>query len=294
MLKSTFQFLFFVIFFTVIYSSCEVLDKQEDIPSYIQIDTLVYQGITPNGFSCAYVYVNYKLIGVFEIPRTIPVLASGDSRILVRPGIDLNGYTYDRTFYELSRGYETRLTLEPSKVSVLTPTCFDSENVETAWLENFENSAITLQAADTVTPQITVRRQQRPGHNGFVGTMQITPHDTLSETFDYQYFDSIPIYFQSVPGYLEFSYQCNETIEVRLKAFVVSSGQYHDKTVLIAYKSPDEWKRIFIDFSTIVNDFGSGVFYKPYFRIRRFENTNTQDTITVNVDDIRIVYQKRN
>jgi hypothetical protein len=137
MLKSTLKVILIATFIPFLFSSCEVLDKKEQIPSYIQIDTLIYHGITPTGFTCAYVYVDYKLIGVFEIPRVVPVLASGDSRILIRPGIDLNGYTYDRTYYELSRGYETRLTLEPSKVTTITPTARDLESVETAWLENF-------------------------------------------------------------------------------------------------------------------------------------------------------------
>jgi hypothetical protein len=293
MQKSILTFATALIFAVFLFTHCERFDKKEEIPSYIQIDTLIYQGINPTGFSCAYVYVDYKLVGVFEIPRVIPVLASGDSRITIRPGIDRNGYTYDRTFYELSKGYETRLTLEPSKITTITPTAQDLESVETVWLENFENSAISLMAADTLTPQIRIQRHQRPGHNGFVGTIQINPADTLTEKFDYQYFDSLPIYFQSAPGYFEFSYLCNEPFEVRLKAFVASSSQLQDKTILFVYQSPDRWKRIFIDFSTIVRDLGPNVFYKPYFRIRRLANTNPQDSISVRLDDIRIVYQKR-
>ena len=284
--------IFTVIYCTVSFYSCNFFNKEEKIPAYIQIDSLTYQGISPNIFTCAYVFVNYKLVGVFEYPRTIPVLVSGDAVVTIRPGIDLNGYSYERTIYQMSDISETRITLEPQKIHNINPAFSDLPSVHTAWLENFEQSAITLTAADSLTPQIKVVRNQRPGHTGYIGRIQISPSDTLTEKFDYTYYDSIPIYFQATPGYLEFSYKCNEPFEVRIKAYNIANGELHDKTVLFTYKSPDIWKRMYINFATIVREMGPGFYYKPYFRIRRLVNTNPQDSINIDLDDIRIVYKK--
>lgn len=272
--------------------SCDTLYKDEKIPAYIQVDSLNYQGISPNGFSCFYLYVNYKLVGVFESPKTIPILEAGDSRVTIRPGIDLNGYTYERNIYHISSLFETRMTLIPGKIHNIKPTFADLPTVRTAWSENFESSAITLLSADSLTPQIKIRRDNRVGHKGYIGEIKIVPSDTLTSKFDYTCNDSIPIYFKSVPGYFEFSYQSNEPIEVRLKAYSPGSGQQHDKTVLFAYKSEDSWRRIFIDFSLVVSEMGSLYYYKPYFRIRRLINTQSSDTVNVKIDDIRIVYIK--
>jgi len=276
----------------VVFYSCKLFNKEEKIPAYIQIDSLTYQGISPSMFTCAYVFVNYKLVGVFEYPRTIPVLVEGDAVVTVRPGIDLNGYSYERIIYQMSDVSETRITLEPQKTHNINPVFSDLPSVHTAWIENFEHSAITLTAADSLTPQIKVVRNQRPGHTGYIGRIQITPNDTLTEQFDYTYYDSMPIYFQATPGYFEFSYKCNEPFEVRIKAYNIVNGELHDKTVLFTYTSPDTWKRMYINFASIVREMGQGFYYKPYFRIRRLVNTNPQDSINVNLDDIRIVYNK--
>lgn len=279
-----------IILFT---QSCEIINPKEGIPSYIKIDTLVHQGLYPNGFSCAFLYVDYQLIGAFEIPRTIPVLASDSSIVTIRPGINKNGATYSRAEYEMAQAYETKVFLEPTKTTTINPSTIDKEKIEIPWNENFETSAISMQAKDTLSPQIEIVRQTRPGNTGYVGAIKIAPSDTLSDIFEYEYYDSMPIYFQGVASYLEFSYKSNEPFEVRLNAYKIQTSQLHDKTIMYVFASPDEWNRIYIDFSTIVTDLGTGVFYKPYFRIRRSGNLDAQDTINVCFDDLRIVYEKR-
>ena len=175
--------------------SCETFDPKEDIPAYIKIDTMMHPGLYPTGFSCAYVYVNYALVGVFEVPRTIPVLASDSAVVTIRPGINKNGSNNSRTYYEMATPYETKVFLEPTKTITINPTTVDRERIEVPWFEDFETSAISMQAKDTVSPQIQINRQTRPGHTGHIGEIIITPSDTLSDKYEYEYYDSMPIYF---------------------------------------------------------------------------------------------------
>ena len=273
--------------------SCETFDPKEEIPAYIKIDTMMHPGLYPTGYSCAYVYVNYALVGVFEIPKTIPVLASDSAIITIRPGINKNGSSYSRTNYEMIAPYETTVFLEPTKTVTINPTTVDRVRIETPWFENFETSAISMQAKDTVSPQIQINRQVRPGHTGHIGEIIITPSDTLSDKYEYEYYDSMPIYFQGVPAYLELSYKSTQSFEVRLNAYLIRNNELHDKSVMHIFASPNEWKRMHIDFATIVTDLGAGVFYKPYIRLYRGDNLEGEDTIKICLDDLRIVYEKR-
>ena len=50
-------------------------------------------------------------------------------------------------------------------------------------------------------------------------------------------------------------------------------------------------EKMYINFATIVREMGPGFYYK-YFRIRRLANTNPQDSINIDLDDIRIVYKR--
>jgi len=280
--------------FPLLYTNCQWIDPKEKIPSYIQIDSLTYQGITPHGFSCAYVYVNYKLIGVFEIPATIPVLEEGECRITVRPGIDVNAYSYEREYYRLTGIFETRKTLVAAETQTINPTFTTIDDAELVWNEDFDNSAITLIASDSLTPQIQIERESRPGNSGYVGKIRITPTDTLKDFFDYSMYDSVEVYFQSTPGFYEVSFKSNIAFEMRFKAFNQTTGMRADRTLMWVYPSPDTWKRIYINFSTIVSDNDAGTYYKPYFRVRRMEEFRNIDTLKVNLDDIRIIYLKRN
>ncbi len=278
----------------LLFTGCEVFDKEEKIPSYLQIDRLNYPGTTPSGFSCVFVYVNYQIIGVFEVPALIPVLEQGDCRITVRAGIDINDYPYEREIYRLINPFEVRQTLVPGQITTITPQFTTHENVETVWEENFDNSAITILPTDTLTPRIRIVREPRPGNSGSIGQIIITPSDTLKKIFDYSAIDSMQIYFEAVPGFYELSYRSNIPFELRLKTYNIATSLIQDVFLMWVRPSPTDWRRIYINFASVVREFGVGTFYKPYFRVQKLESFNAVDTINLSIDDIRIAYLKRN
>jgi hypothetical protein len=80
----------------VFFSACEIINPTEDTPSYLKINKIRLDarksstenyGTESNNISDAWVFVNGKLIGTFELPATIPVLVSGEAKIEVLPGI---------------------------------------------------------------------------------------------------------------------------------------------------------------------------------------------------------------
>ena len=66
----------------------------------VSLDTNYYeQGSNFKAITDAWVYVDDGLIGAFELPATIPVLAEGKHKLEIRPGIKLNGISSTRAPY---------------------------------------------------------------------------------------------------------------------------------------------------------------------------------------------------
>ena len=93
----------------LLFSGC---DKEEQIPSYIYISEFVLYtkntnfGSNSHDFVDAWVYANNKLIGVFELPATIPILESGSKQLTIIAGIRKNGLYYEREAYPFLKPYD--------------------------------------------------------------------------------------------------------------------------------------------------------------------------------------------
>lgn len=80
-----------------IISSLISCKKTDLVPSYIHIEKIdvstVYElyGSDSHKITDAWVYVDGDLQGIYELPATFPILATGQHTIMVRPGIKLNG-----------------------------------------------------------------------------------------------------------------------------------------------------------------------------------------------------------
>ena len=77
-------------------TSCQKFEGDQTIPAYVRIDTVLFtadyvtQGSSTHKITDAWVYVDDQLIGVYELPSTFPVLASGKHKLEIRVGIKLN------------------------------------------------------------------------------------------------------------------------------------------------------------------------------------------------------------
>lgn len=268
-----------------------MFDPSEEIPSYLSIDTMIYANCATSGFSCIYVYVNGRFEGVFEIPRQIPILASGEAKITLRPGIDMNGATLDRDYYRICGLYEETVTLTKGEITPITPTFSDFDNITIPWTENFESqdSYVSIIPANDTIPPLTLDTITVAGKTfGPIGSVYIAP-DNKIETYDYtRGGDSLLLYHSTAQSYLEFSYISTAHFEVRIKIYKPAASTFEDRSVMIVYKSPDAWKRMYIDFSEITYGNNTATYYQPYFRlIRKYDSTMT-DTTILHLDDIRI------
>jgi hypothetical protein len=112
------------------FSACEIINPTEDTPSYLKINKIVLDpsknstetyGSASNNISDAWVFVNGKQIGTFELPASIPVLASGSANVQVLAGIYGDGQKGARFPFGFYTQFDTTLNLEPGKETFLVP-----------------------------------------------------------------------------------------------------------------------------------------------------------------------------
>ena len=106
--------------------SCNIINPEETIPAYIKIDsvgftTSIGQGAATSNIPDVWVFVNDQPVGGYELPAVIPVLARGNSNIIVAGGIKKNGFSTVRLRHPLWATYNKEITLTPAETLKVNP-----------------------------------------------------------------------------------------------------------------------------------------------------------------------------
>jgi len=119
------KFLRLFLFISILSVSCNVINKEEAIPAFINIEEYHLNpgdlGSAHHNISDAWLSVNGEFIGVFELPATIPVLTEGPATIRISPGIKNFGQANDRQDYKLIEDFVLNTTLVPEEIISLSP-----------------------------------------------------------------------------------------------------------------------------------------------------------------------------
>ena len=138
--------------------SCDIFDKEEDIPSFIVItsadlETTTEEGANTSNIVDATVFVDNFFVGTFELPATVPILQEGPAQISVAAGIRNNGLSSDRRVYPFYDFYRKEVSLIPCETisleedSSITFNYFD-EGLNFV-MEDFEDQGYDLLASST-------------------------------------------------------------------------------------------------------------------------------------------------
>src|SRR5438067_12211826 len=96
----------------MLFTSCEIINPSEDIPSYLHVESFSVttnnetQGSNSSKITDVWVTVDGKALGTYELPATLPVLATGSHDVILSPGILINGIAATRTAYPFYTTYQ--------------------------------------------------------------------------------------------------------------------------------------------------------------------------------------------
>lgn len=99
-------------------------DEPEQIPAYLRIEPFIVNEPGGAGWQKildGWLYVNGEFLGAYTLPATVPVLAEGDSEIILFPGVKENGILLTPNIYQFMTRYETTLNLTPPNIAAVQP-----------------------------------------------------------------------------------------------------------------------------------------------------------------------------
>ena len=253
------------------------------------------QGSDAHDILDAWVYVNGRLIGAFEMPATIPILASGSSTINVFAGIKKNGLTNQRIRYPFYRSFDTEMELEPGVVDTLIPTVVYNQNVTFSWLEDFEDGTVSMEGSGSFTTEDSLYVTDDPADvyaydgtlNQRSGKVDIDGGAQLFENSTIQLYD-LPRFGQDI--YLELNFKCNTELVVGL--YPITGTALQGFPVVNLFSTEDEngvmqWKKVYVSLTEDVNNPEYiGAQFRPIFRA----TTNRDEPSQLFFDNIKLVH----
>jgi hypothetical protein len=285
-IKCSFYSLLFL-FFLLSINSCK---KNDLVPSYIHIDHISFEKIesidksTSTKITDAWVYVDDNLIGIFELPATIPVLASGSHTISVKAGIKLNGIAMSRGYYPFYTTYNTTLNLEEKKIDTIIPVVsYFPDKIQ--WKEDFEDAGISIvryTGSDTSIIKTTVPGDAFEGSFSGIANM-VENHPYVLCVSD----STLDIPQNQSAVFLELNYKTDTYFSIGMFAKTTSSTS--DKVLAITLNPTSEWKKIYINLTPTVNSINNVEGFKVYFEAYKDSNYTTQN---IYIDNVKLLYSK--
>ena len=283
------RYLLFSFFGLFLLSSCV---KNNLDPAWIEVnewnllsnpDLVGVEGELTHNFTDAWVIINGKVIGVFEVPFKIPVLMSGNVNIKIYPTVRNNGISATKKIYPFAEVYEINADLVANQTLTLNPTTryFDALQF---WIEDFENAALKIE--NDPNSMTTIGTGNDPAilqWGNFYGRVDLNSID--STWIGYTQDMTLPA-FEEI--YLEIDYYNTNSLTTGLLAISSSSIKNNDNIQLNSQDPTSvKWKKIYIDLKELVSSSTSAEYFKQSFKAGL--DSGDSDGVII-LDNIKVVH----
>lgn len=280
----------FLLIVSVLLVSCY---EDGGVPAYIHIEkiglaTTPGQGTASHKITDAWVYIDDKLIGAFELPATFPVLMEGSTAITIAPGIKINGISATRSPYPFYRRIQTTVNLIPGQTASVTDTITTYDPTTTfVWLENFNGGAVSIDTTSnsetrlsrTSDPELVFK--YRNELNDFSAMATIAGDTALFECASINTFD-LPR--NGSPVFLEMNFRNSHNITVGL--LMKQSGQVTQQSVLVLNPS-EEWNKIYINLTPTLAYYYNATDFRVFIGSLKID---AEETANIYFDHLKLIY----
>lgn len=239
----------------ILLQSCKGID--EPIPAYLHIDSLdiavkAGQGNNIHQIKAIEAYSDGELLGIFELPATIPLHRVGKSKISIVAAVNLNASKNKIAVHSSFIPTDTVLNFEAGKITKIASVPLNyRNNTNFKWLEDFEDNSSTV-INISIPPDDTAFIETVPFDlNGkFKGNTKvysaiIHKSDTTKyiDLGSFNQFENIPSDGRDI--FLEFDVKCDADVQLALKRTNGSGAEY--VPYLAVYATGENWKRIYVN-----------------------------------------------
>lgn len=273
-----------------------LLSCKEDItPAWLEIPTIelatdeATEGVNTHGITDAWVYMDGKALGVFELPAKIPVLAEGEHTFLIYAGIKNNGISATRIKYPFYDRFETTLNLVKGEKITVNPVVNYKTNLTFELMEDFEDTGIDFTPAlISDTPMVFIDKVDYPSivkYGQRCGGIFMTETDSIFKAVTATFLD-LP---KSEDVFLELDFLNNNSI--RMGVIAQNNTDYNEHTPLVQMNPQSEsswvWKKIYIDLKEDISYEIYATSYELYF-LSVIDPDNTLGKVYL--DNIKVIH----
>lgn len=268
-------------------------DESEPIPAYLRIEPFSVNATGGAGWqkiTDGWVYVNNELLGGFTLPATIPVLADGESQVLVFPGVKENGLKGTPSVYPFMERYETEVVLSPAQTTAIQPATKYASTVIFPWSverASFNTSAIALEDRDTDSLSTFVL-STAGAFEGRSVTLSVDTAHQVNHIATEQVID-LPV-TNAQPVWLELHYKNDVPFELWLLGTQGSASEL--TTAVYQFVPSENWNKIYINLTTFLIALNQDK-YRLLFRVnlpRDDKGNIAQNTGSVSLDNMRLIH----
>ncbi len=285
------RLLFLIAAVGFIFSSCV---KNNPDPSWLEVNQWTLQsnpnsimntGELTSSLTDAWVFIDGKIIGVFEVPFKIPILKSGSVNIQIFPTIKNNGISATKKIYPFMKKYEINATLVQNQTLTLNPVT-SYEDATKFWIEDFEDASVKISTDPTsLATLVSGNDPQILKYGNFYGHVVLNSTDSLwlAQTIGTM---DLPKGGQEV--YLEIDYYNTNSVTTGVMA-ALPTGNSGNPEIRLNKQDPStiHWKKIYIDLKEVVSYFSSAQYYEITFEAP-FDSGLAQGDICI--DNIKVVH----
>lgn len=283
------SFIISLILILFAFTACDIINPDEEIPAYIHVDSLevvtdyAIEGSASHKLSDVWISVDNKVIGGFELPATVPVLASGNSPVLLSAGVRENGINTTRVIYKFYSTFSEMVELKPGEITTINPTIGYFSSTIFSFLEDFESAGNDFTETPLSTAELTFVNDPALVFEGSKSGL-IEINDT--EKFIEMRSTSFVIDIGKTDVFVEMNYRCNQIFQVMLLSNNVVGGQA-TLDPIITLLPKENWNKIYIDLTEPIGLLG-GDFFNLTIQAEK------QDTVPMGkiyLDNFKVVHQ---
>lgn len=270
------------------FPSCEGFEGDQTIPAYLKIDSIRMEtdysseGTAYQNFTDVWVYVDDNLIGAFQLPAEFPVLARGEHKVTIMPGVKRNGISATRTNYPFCNDMIMNLNLtEDSTLDLgVLKTTYES-SVEFFMIEDFDGIAIELDTTNRSLYPITKTPSGFPStfEGSHSGQVVMDSAGSMFECINRTDF-TIPL----APVFMELHVNTNNPVAVGV--FLYGYTTIVQTPVIYLNATDGKWKKVYIDLTNALNSETGMQKFRIFFNAVQSKDVGTAD---IRLDNIKVM-----
>jgi len=282
----------FILFLIIaLFSSCEVINPDEDVPAFVEIKSVGFstdpgQGSDLVDIEDVWIYINNESIGAFQLPAKFPILKSGNQNMEIRFGILLNGIAATRSINPFFNYKTQNVKLIPGEVVEVKPATNYNSATKFVWnsigQEGFEEGGISIDSVAGTSTKIT-----KSTKDVFEGTYSGLIHlDQDHKKYIGQSSKKFELPSGGKPVVMEINCK-NTNNHFAIGMFVeAADGKITIVNHMVVNPSP-VWKKLYVNFTELVSNYSQAKSFRVFFT-SQLESTNSSTDIYL--DNIKLMH----